>query len=262
MINKALILVVDIGNSNVVFGLFKDSKCVKTWRTNTVRHETEQYYQMHLREYFLEADLSPNDIEAIVMSSVVPDLTQPFMNLLKAMRNDKFLVLDNKLYNQLKVVTDNPYEMGTDLMANAIAAYDLWQENTIIIDFGTALTFTWVKETGEIGGVNIVPGIKTAIKALSVNAAQLHAVQLEMPKDVMGKTTNEAIQAGVLIGYRGLIQHMLDTIQSTIGMKCKTIATGGLSNIIPELEFDLVDRELTLKGLNWVANHILLKKDQ
>jgi type III pantothenate kinase len=253
-----LTLVVDIGNSNVVFGLFEGEHCIKTWRTNTVRNETEQYYQLRLTEYFLESDIVPSSIAAVVMSSVVPDLSPLFSKVLKKINAEQFAILDHSIYHKLQISTSNPYEMGTDLMANAIAAYDIWQENTIIVDFGTALTFTWVKENGEIGGVNIVPGIKTAINALSSNAAQLHSVPLKMPDQIIGKNTIGAIQAGVLIGYQGLIRHMIQSIETQVGKACKTIATGGLAGIIPALNFDLVDKELTLKGLNWVAQKVIL----
>lgn len=258
MNGNTLVLVVDIGNSNVVFGIFERDELIKTWRTNTVRSESEQYYQTRLSEYFLESDIASSKIAAVVLSSVVPDLTPLFSRLLKRINEDRFVILDQNIYPKLKVSTPNPYEMGTDLMANAIAVHEIWQDNCIVIDFGTALTFTWIRETGEIGGVNIVPGIKTAIKALSSNAAQLHQVPLQMPDKSIGENTIGAIQAGVLIGYEGLIKHMIHTIENHVEKPCKTIATGGLSRILPNIDFDRVDMDLTLKGLHWVAREVVL----
>lgn len=254
-----MILVVDIGNSNVVFGIFENDACIKSWRTETVKNETLQFYQVQLTGYFLESDISPHQIEAIALSSVVPDLTAVFSDLLKSIQPDHFTVLDHRIYDQLLVSTSKPYEMGTDLMANAIAAHENHKGIKLIVDFGTALTFTLVNEDGSIQGVNIVPGIKTAIKALSSNAAQLHPVPLEMPNNSLGKDTIQAIQAGVLIGYRGLVRHMVDTIKESIGKDCLTLATGGLSTIIPDLGFDVIDKQLTLKGLHWVAKNIILR---
>jgi type III pantothenate kinase len=255
-----MILVVDIGNSNVVFGLFEKMECLHTWRTITMREESMPYYQVKLSAYFLESDIDASSIDCIVLSSVVPDLTEKFTTLLKGVKHSKFIVFNRKIYDRLKVSTSNPYEMGTDLMANAIAAREQSDKNVIIVDFGTALTFTLLLSSGEIGGVNIVPGIKTALKSLSANAAQLHAVPLEMPENIIGQTTVEAIQAGVIIGYQGLVKHMITEIKaSLIDQETVTIATGGLSHVIPERTFDKVDKLLTLKGLAWIGNNLCLE---
>ena len=168
----------------------------------------------------------------------------------------KFILLNHLVYQQLKVSTSNPYELGTDLMANAVAANHLFRSNTIIVDFGTALTFTLVRDDGSIEGVNILPGIKTAIRSLSLNTAQLQEVILEYPLQILGKNTVEAIQNGVLIGYTGLVKYMIESIEKHYGIQCKTIATGGLAGILTQLKFDLIDKNLTLNGLRWVAENV------
>jgi len=258
-----MILAIDIGNSNVVIGIHEDGVWKHLWRLKTVSKETIFYYQMKLSHCFTEEGINTSDIEEIVLSSVVPDLTDKFSAFLREINPSSFILFDRRIYSKLNVSTSNPFEIGTDIMANVIAVHELWHQNTIIVDFGTALTFTLVNKNGEIEGVNIVPGIKTAIKALSSNAAQLHEVSLEFPNNTMGKNTVEAIQNGVLIGYHGLVKHMIDIIQTNKNNRCKVIATGGLSTVIPELvdSFDTIDKYLTLNGLKWIAENCLLLQD-
>ncbi|MCZ8215373.1 MAG: type III pantothenate kinase, partial [Cyclobacteriaceae bacterium] len=141
---------------------------------------------------------------------------------------------------------------------NALAAFELFKSNCVVVDFGTALTFTTVSAKGEIVGVSIVPGLKTAIKALTQNTAQLFEVPLVVPDSVLGKDTTHAIQAGVLHGYEGLVRTMLQKIKTELkDADLKVVATGGLSSILPALkdEFTIINRELTLDGLRLVLNY-------
>jgi len=227
---------------------------------DTIQLESEYYYSIRLSELFVEDGIKNEDVQAIVLSSVVPDLTATFVRVLCSINGDNFRLLDQSLYPELEVSTINPYEMGTDLMANAIAAHDIWKEDTIIVDFGTALTFTLVRASGQVEGVNILPGLKTAVKSLSAHTAQLQEVRLEYPKNLLGKNTIEAIQNGVLYGYTGVVAYMLSIIRNKYNPHCKTIATGGMSSILTNIEFDLVDRNLTLNGLRWIADNLILKR--
>jgi len=146
----------------------------------------------------------------------------------------------------------NPYEIGSDLVSNALAAYSYFKSSCVAVDFGTALTFTTVASDGEILGVSIAPGLKTAIKSLSQNTAKLFDVPLEMPSAPLGRGTVQAIQAGVLIGYEGMVKHMLEKIREELNQPAlNSVATGGLSSIIPSLHdvFTKVDPFLTLEGL-------------
>ena len=148
-------------------------------------------------------------------------------------------------------------EAAASLMADAIASYALFESDAIIIDFGTALTFTLLRKDGKLEGVNIVPGLKTAIRALGVNAAQLHDVDLVKPISDVGSNTVEAIQNGILIGYKGLVSHMVETISSSCEGRCYIVATGGLSEVIEGIHYDVVNKNLTLDGLKWVADHLI-----
>ncbi len=150
----------------------------------------------------------------------------------------------------------NPYEIGADLVANAVAAFDRFKKNCVVVDFGTALTFTTVSASGEIAGVSIAPGIKTAIRSLSQHTAKLFDVPAEMPKSVLGKGTTHAIQAGVMIGYEGMVLHMLNRIREELNdTGLMTVATGGLCMSIPSLQpvFSEIDPHLTLTGLKIIS---------
>lgn len=251
-----MLLAVDIGNSNVVFGLHKNGEWIKIWRLDTVARETINHHRMRFSQELIEAGIRLSSIHSIVMSSVVPDLTPKFSEFLREICPDRFILLDHHIYDKLQVRTSNPHEMGTDIMANAIAAHSLWQQDLLIIDFGTALTFTLVLADGTIEGVNIVPGLNTAIKALATNTAQLQDVMLELPGTVLGKTTIEAIQNGIMHGYTGLVAYMIDLVRSGYNPSCKTIATGGLAGKLPDVKFDRIDKELTLNGLKWINDHL------
>jgi type III pantothenate kinase len=166
------------------------------------------------------------------------------------------LVLGPAVYEKLPIKILRPYEIGSDLVCNAFAAYTLFKRSCVVIDFGTALTFTTLSQDGEILGVSIAPGLKTAIKSLSQNTAKLFDVPLVMPTSVLGRGTVHAIQAGVLVGYEGMVKHMLQRIRTELNDdSLKSVATGGLSSIIPSLKetFDHIDPNLTLNGLRLIG---------
>lgn len=252
-------LIIDIGNSNVVIGIFKDSQWAYTWRLPTMRdQEALLFYEMRLTNYLLEADLSPTWVDQIVISSVVPDLNEVFSGLSVQLFRQEAVVVGPAIYPQIALQIDRPDEIGTDLLANAIAAKDLYQCDAIIVDFGTALTFTTVTRRGHILGVAIAPGLKTAISALYDSTAQLPEVPLELPDSPVGKNTVHAIQSGILIGYVGLVRHMLDRIREEVGKDYQAIATGGLAAILHPLktEFDVIAPFLTLDGLRIIGDSI------
>ena len=158
----------------------------------------------------------------------------------------------------LKVDIDDPTEIGNDLYSNAIAAYTKYKANCVIVDFGTALTFTVVSKDAEIAGVAIAPGLKTATKALFANTAQLPSVPLQMPHSVLGKNSIHAIQAGIMFGYEGLVRSMIQRIRSEMGGECIAIATGGLSSILTSLKDDFteINIDLTIQGLKIVGEKV------
>lgn len=252
-----MFLSIDAGNSNVVFGLYEPT--TKNWRYE-FRVETSQLVSPEeLRKrfglFFLENNLSPGEVSSIGFSSVVPEIILTIEEFCRSFFGHLPYVINGRSYETLQVYTHRPDEIGSDLMANVTAAYAMFKGSCIIVDFGTALTFTVVDNQGFVVGVNIVPGLKTAIKSLYTNTSKLPEVKLEIPESAIGKDTVHAIQAGILYGYSGLVKGMLSTIQEELGFNCKVIATGGLSQILTPLQgsFDQVDKNLTLKGIKLIT---------
>lgn len=256
-----MFLAIDAGNSNVVFALYNQES--ETW-TNQFRLETKtpkliSQLAKKVPVYFLEHGLSASDIREIGFSSVVPEINGLLLDFCKNYFGIEPFLISPSAYLVLKVKSQRPQEMGTDLMCNAVAAWERFKQAAIVVDFGTALTFTTVNGQGEILGVSIVPGLKTAIQSLATNTSKLPEVELILPESAIGKDTIHAIQAGILYGYTGLVQGMVARIKAETKLDYKVIATGGLSEILTPLEkeFDLIDRNLTLNGLRLItqANH-------
>jgi type III pantothenate kinase len=254
-----MVLAIDIGNSDITFGLTSQSQWTHQWRIPSTVSRPELFYGIKLREYFFESGLQTDSVVQIVISSVVPDLTDRIVSVVTTMFEKKPTVLGPDVYSKLPIEVLNPYEIGSDLVSNALAAYVRFKQNCIVVDFGTALTFTTISDKGKILGVAIAPGLKTAIKSLSQNTAKLFDVPLELPKSALGKNTVHAIQAGILLGYEGLVSSMLNRIKTELAdPNCATIATGGLSSIISPLknQFTVVDENLTLNGLKLVGDFV------
>lgn len=250
---KDTILCVDIGNTNIVFGLFKRGEYIHEVRISSQSLFPVSHYAVQLGNDFLENGISPHAIKGAAISSVVPSLTFLLKEVIRKWLTLEALVISPEVYPLLKTTTINPSEMGTDLMANSEAAFHKLQRGLVVVDFGTALTFTTLDDEAKILGVSIAPGLKTAVNALSTNTAQLPEIPLELPTSVLGKDTVHAIQAGILIGYCGMVEKMLDSIFLETGV-LPVIATGGLSTILPPIKhrFLEIDGALTLKGIHLI----------
>ena len=257
-----MLLAIDAGNTNIVFGIHDGKSWIHEWRFDTVPVKDQVEYEMFLRLNFLEHNLKLNDVNGIVISSVVPQLNDLLSEFSRPLIGHEPIFVGPKIYDQLPVKTNNPHQIGTDLVANAMAGHTLYKENIIVVDFGTALTFTVVDKSGLVRGVNIAPGLRTAIKALVGNTAQLPEVPLELPESVIGTDTISAIQNGVLWGYVAMVEGMLDRIEKEVGENYKVVATGGLSSILHPLHdrFDEVNRHLTLEGLRFIHETISNEK--
>ncbi|MFT4031401.1 MAG: type III pantothenate kinase [Siphonobacter sp.] len=244
-----MFLAIDVGNTDTVFGLNNGQKWLHQFRIPTHFSTRQADYEVRLRMLFLEYSLKISDITSIVISSVVPDQTIVMRKLAQELFNVEPTLVGPDIYSRLGLTIISPHEIGTDLVANSVYAWYTYKQNCIVVDFGTALTFT-VVSNATIVGVNIVPGIKTALHSLFSNTAQLPEVPLEMPGSAIGKNTVHSIQAGILWGYVGLVKEQLFQIQKEVG-SCKVLATGGLSSVLKPLHelFEEVDVNLTLNGL-------------
>jgi type III pantothenate kinase len=251
-----MVFAIDVGNSNVVAAVHDGQEWIYTWRLPTILEaEGPYFYEKRLADLLLDAGIIPGIVPKVVISSVVPGLTQVFVQIATHLFGQAPLLVAPPIYPQLKLKIRRPNELGTDLLANAVAAYELLGRDCIIVDFGTALTFTTVSSSGELLGVAIAPGLKTAMGALFQKTAQLPEVPLEFPPTPVGKNTNHAIQSGILIGYVGLVRHMLAEIRKEVGAQYVAIATGGLSAALPPLkdDFEVIDPMLTLNGLRIIG---------
>ncbi len=251
-----MLLAIDVGNSDVVLGLGEKEAWQHTWRLKTLPNEPAMAYEMKVRQHFLEAAVSLSRVGQVVLSSVVPPLTEKLVEVITKLFGKPPVVVGPDVYPLLQVRIDRPHEIGADLVANAVAAYHTYRANCIVVDFGTALTFTTVSGQGHLLGVAIAPGLRTAIKALSQNTAKLPDVPLEMPVSAIGKNTIHAMQAGVLLGYMGLVESLIAHIRQELGDPgCIAVATGGLSSVITPLQrlFHTIRPALTLDGLRIIG---------
>ena len=251
-------LAIDIGNTNIVFGVNNQNGWEKVWRIQTYPFKTADEYEVIFRSLITNGKICKNSFDQIILSSVVPALINEFTKMTVNITGKKPVIVGPETYHKLPLKIINPYEIGTDLVANSVAAFTKYKKDVMIIDFGTALTFTTVSKEGEILGVSIAPGLRTAIKSLAGNTAQLPHVQLEVPPSAIGTNTIHAIQAGVLIGYTGLIEHMIAQTEKKLNKKLFVIATGGLSAVLAKEtnKIDIIEENITLDGLKVIGDHL------
>lgn len=250
-------LTLDIGNSDITIGLWIATELKQVWRIPSKPEQPELFYGVKIRDYFLESGLKAHEVSNVVISSVVPTLTGKVKNVIRTLFSVEPIILQPSVYEKLPIKVLNPYEIGSDLVANAMAAWHKFKTGCIVVDFGTALTFTTISKSGEIMGVSIVPGLRTSIKALTQNTAKLFDVPLEMPKSALGTSTVTAIQSGLVIGYDGLVRSVVTAIRKEAGEDFLAIATGGLSFAITSLKnfFHEVNPNLTLEGLRIIGDY-------
>jgi type III pantothenate kinase len=248
-----VILVFDVGNTNIVLGVYDDRKLKTHWRIRTDRSRTADEYGMTIRSLFDHQRLDLDDVEAVIISSVVP----PLMNELDWMVNKYFhtkpVLVGPGVKTGLDIKYENPREVGADRVVNAVAAYEKYGRDKplIIVDFGTATTFCAVTEKGEYLGGAIAPGIGISTEALVSRTAKLPRVELTKPPSVIGRNTIASIQAGIIFGFVGQVDGIIQRMELELGRPTLTIATGGLATLIAgeSRYIDIVDNMLTLDGL-------------
>ncbi|MGI9544853.1 MAG: type III pantothenate kinase [Cyclobacteriaceae bacterium] len=253
-----MLLAIDIGNSNIVFGVHDRNEWVAHWRIHTVIEKTSDEYEVLLRGLFQRDGIVLEKVTGVVISSVVPYIVPRIRVLIKKLLQQDPLVIGPEVYHQLPVQVLNPTEIGSDLVCNAVAAFQSFPGSCIIVDFGTALTFTTILSSGKIAGVAIAPGLKTAVGSLTEKTALLPSIELSPPPSPLGKNTVEAIQSGVVFGYVGLIESLLLRTESEIRDTVTVIATGGLSGVMRPLikRIDHLAPHLTLDGLKLIADQV------
>jgi len=250
-----MLLAVDIGNSNIVFGVHDGERWCHHWRVRTVRDKMPDEYVVLFLAFLREAGLDVGCFEQVALSSVVPPLTGGFGEMLAAQTGVAPLILNHETATGLAFAVDDPAEVGADLIANAVAAHARCGGACIAVDFGTASTFTVVSDAPTFLGVAIAPGLNLVASALAGGTAQLPQVELAAPPGPIGTNTVTAIQAGVVLGYVGLVEGLIDRLHGALGFSTPVFATGGLSRVIAPLtdRFTAVDPWLTLEGIRLIA---------
>ena len=247
-----MLLAIDVGNTTIVMGVFdKHDKLQGTWRVATGVHRMADEYAMVMHNLFEMKGIPPSEINEVVLCSVVPTLIGVFSDACKRYFNADILIVEAGVKTGVKICMDNPREVGADRVVNAVAAHHLYGGPVIVIDLGTATTFDVVAENGDyIGGV-ISPGIAIATEALFNRTAALPRVDLVHPKRAIGTNTVNAMQAGIVFGYVGLIESIVNRIQSELGAKAKVVATGGYASLLAQetSSIEVVNQDLTLDGL-------------
>ena len=246
-----MILVVDIGNTNLKFGLFDGDVLVQSYRLSVNNSRTADEYGFYLTELMRINGISVKEISGAIYSSVNPNLNYTIEHMIEYFFDVKPLVVGTGIKTGLNIKYDNPKEVGADRIVDSVAAFYTYGGNCIVLDCGTATTFNVINEAGEFLGGAISFGLKSGADSLSKVATKLPGVELTVPNKAIGKTTITNMQSGIMFGYIGMVEYIIAKIKEEFGKPVKVIATGGLSEVVAQHSnvIDYMDRTLTLRGL-------------
>jgi type III pantothenate kinase len=251
---RIMLLTIDVGNTNINIGVFDGKKLKGTWKVTTAVHRMPDEYASLLLNLFERRSTDASQITDAILCSVVPTLVGVFEEVCRRYLKVSPLVVESGVKTGVRICLDNPREVGTDRVVNAVAAHQLYGGSVIVIDLGTATTFDAVSEDGDYLGGAIAPGIAIATEALFTRTAALPRVELTHPKRAVGRSTVAAMQSGIVFGYAGLIEGIVARMQQEMGGKAKVVATGGYADLLaretPVIE--VVNHELTLIGLRLI----------
>ena len=249
-----MILTLDIGNTNIKTALFDGPEMVKYWRLSTNISNTSDEYGITLVNLFSHAGIPTDAVEGIIISSVVPTINFTIEHMCQNYFDQSPTFVVPGVKTGINIKYEHPRELGSDRIANAVAAYEEYGAPTIFIDFGTATTFGVIDESGAFLGVCICPGIKLASEALVSGTAKLPRFELTRPERVIGRTTLTNLQSGMYYGYVGLVRNIVRNIKQELGREATVVATGGMAVMVAEESkvIDKLDGLLTLKGLRLI----------
>ena len=246
-----MLLVIDVGNTNMVLGVYKDTELLDHWRIATDRQRTTDEYGVLIRELFYLNDLRADDINAIIISSVVPPVVPTLERMCQRYFGLSPLLIGPGVKTGMDIRYDNPREVGADRIVNAVAAYEKYGGPVIIVDFGTATTFCAVDAKGVYLGGSICPGIGISTEALVQRTAKLPRIELKRTDSVICRNTIESMQAGVFYGFVGQVEGIVSRMRRELDMSARVVATGGVAGVIAPATkaIDVVEPMLTLEGL-------------
>jgi type III pantothenate kinase len=259
-----MLLVLDVGNTNTVLGVYDGEKLVAHWRVTTSKSQTVDEYGVLFRNLFAMDGLTVDDVSGIVVSSVVPPVDSTLREVCARYFHMQPLLIEPGVKTGMPVQYDNPAEVGADRVVNGVAAFAKYGGPCVVVDFGTATTFDVISAKGEYLGGSIAPGIGISADALFSRTARLPRIDIKNPGKVIGTNTVTSIQSGLFYGYLGLVDGILERIIGELGKNTKVVATGGLASLIGEHSqfINDVDDQLTLVGLRiiWDRNRVAKKK--
>jgi type III pantothenate kinase len=247
----SMLLVIDIGNSNTVLGLYDGETLRKNWRITTSKTRTVDEYAILIDRLFGLSEIRFTDVGDVIISCVVPPLLNPFVSLCREYFDKKPYVVGPGVKTGMPILYDNPKEVGADRIVNAVAAYEKYRRSLIVVDFGTATTFDCISGKGEYLGGAIAPGVAISAEALFERASKLPRVDLSRPPQVIAKNTVNSMKAGIFYGYVGLVDGIVSRMKEESGESSLVVATGGLATLISvdSKVIDEVEPMLTLEGL-------------
>jgi type III pantothenate kinase len=246
-----MILVIDVGNTNIVLGLYDGKNLLHDWRLSTNRASTADEYGMTMYNLFQHAGIKLDQVEGVIISSVVPPLMFVLEQLCLKYVKKAPLIVGPGVKTGLNIRYENPREVGADRIVNAVAAIEMYGSPVIVVDFGTATTFDYIDEAGQYIGGAVAPGIGISTEALYQRAAKLPRIELVKPKSVVGRNTVASMQAGIIFGFAGQVDGIVERIREEFGTNPKVVATGGLAELISKESrtIETTNQLLTLQGL-------------
>ncbi|MQF48554.1 type III pantothenate kinase [SAR202 cluster bacterium AC-647-N09_OGT_505m] len=249
-----MLLAIDVGNTNVTMGVFRNEELVATWRLATDTHKLPDEYALLIRSLLPLKGVAPEDIHSIAICSVVPPLTNVFAELGDTYFGVTPLVVGTGTRTGVRILYENPRDVGADRVVDAAAAFTLYGGPVIVVDFGTATVFDGVSRDGDYLGGAIASGINLTAEALFERTSQLRRVELIPPKTAIGRNTAASIQSGIIFGHVGMVESMVHRFKEELGEDTKVVATGGMASMIQKETsiFNAVNPELTLVGLRLI----------
>lgn len=247
-----MLLAIDIGNTNTLIGVYEGNSLSISWRIRTEKDITADEYGLLIKTLFSEGSLTLHDIKAIIVSCVVPPMLYIIEELCQKYFGKYPLIVGSGIETGMPISYDNPKEVGADRIVNAVSAYEKYKTDVIVVDFGTATTFDYVSEEGAYMGGAIAPGILISCEALFEHASKLPRTDIfARPKEIVAKDTISSMNAGIIFGYAGLVDGIVERIKREVKSNPKVVATGGLAHLIASESrtIDEVNDNLTLEGL-------------
>ena len=255
-----MILALDVGNTDIVLGVFRDGELVQNWRMETVSHRSADEYGMIIKQLFEFENIKMSDIKDVIVSTVVPSILYTLQHMTQKYFSTRAMVVGPGIKTGLKIIYDDPVQVGADRIVNAVGALSKYGGPVIIIDFGTATTFcACTKDWRYVGGA-IAPGLKISSDALFEKTAKLPRIEIGEPASFICKNTEDSMRSGLVLGHRGMVEyitsHMIEELSviDGTGEEIKVIATGGMANLInaENSRINIIDKMLTLEGMAFI----------